>query len=145
MSPIRVVTGVEDDRSMIVEQGPAPTVVTPAPGLEIAEQWRCERVGDGLLDAPDRSAEGFAPVPPPGGALFRLVSFAPDPNGAMHRTETVDFVAVISGQLVLSLDGGEEVALGPGDTVIQRGATHAWCNRTDETALAAVVMFTAER
>ncbi len=44
----------------------------------------------------------------------------------MHRTPTIDVVVVISGEVDLVLDGGEEVHLLPGDSVIQRGTMHAW-------------------
>jgi quercetin dioxygenase-like cupin family protein len=58
----------------------------------------------------------------------------------MHRTETVDLVTVLAGELALALDGGEEVRLGPGDTVIQRATSHAWRNYSDTPAEASVVL-----
>lgn len=48
----------------------------------------------------------------------------------MHRTQSVDYGVVISGEIVLILDE-EEVALRPGDVVVQRGTIHAWANRSD--------------
>ena len=44
----------------------------------------------------------------------------------MHRTDTVDFLYVVSGEVVLELDQGAERKLGPGDCVIQNGTRHAW-------------------
>lgn len=141
----RIVTAVtDDDRSVITDRGPSPNVITPAPGRTLAEQWMCTRIDTDLLTAPDGTTAGFVPVPPPGGVLFRLVSFPPDPHGQMHRTDTIDFVTVVSGQLVLVLEGGEEVTLGQGDTVIQRGATHAWRNDTDQPCVASVVIVSAQ-
>ena len=43
----------------------------------------------------------------------------------MHRTPTIDLVIVLEGRLELVLDEGT-VELGPGDTVVQQGAAHAW-------------------
>jgi quercetin dioxygenase-like cupin family protein len=51
----------------------------------------------------------------------------------MHRTETIDYGILLSGELWLVLDE-DETRLSPGDIVIQRGANHAWSNRTNETA-----------
>jgi len=48
----------------------------------------------------------------------------------MHRTESIDYGIVLEGQIVLLLDD-EEVVLETGDVVVQRGAIHAWTNRTD--------------
>jgi quercetin dioxygenase-like cupin family protein len=77
--------------------------------------------------------------------LFRVVSFPPDPDGQMHRTDTLDFVTVVSGELVLALEDGDEATLGPGDTVIQRGTTHAWRNKTDRPAVASVVIVSGQQ
>lgn len=48
----------------------------------------------------------------------------------MHRTESVDYGIVLSGEVVLLLDDSE-VHLKPGDVVVQRGTVHAWTNRND--------------
>lgn len=47
----------------------------------------------------------------------------------MHTTDTVDYDIIMSGELVLELDDGEEVRLKPGDIVVQNGTRHAWHNR----------------
>jgi mannose-6-phosphate isomerase-like protein (cupin superfamily) len=53
------------------------------------------------------------------------------PHPLMHRTETVDYGIVISGEITLVLDKGE-ASLKAGDVVIQRGTNHAWANRSGE-------------
>ena len=60
-----------------------------------------------------------------------LKYFEPD-NPGMHTTDTIDFVYVISGEVWLELDNGEEVHLKPGDTVVQNGTRHAWRNKGSE-------------
>ena len=50
---------------------------------------------------------------------------------------------VISGEIYLVLGDAEERRLGPGDTVVQRGAPHAWENRSDEPCVMSAVMMTA--
>jgi quercetin dioxygenase-like cupin family protein len=57
--------------------------------------------------------------------------FEPEHPG-FHRTDTIDFVVVLSGQLWLQLDDGAEVQLNAGDCVVQNGTRHAWHNRSDE-------------
>jgi hypothetical protein len=55
-------------------------------------------------------------------------------EGGFHRTDTVDIVFMISGEVVLLADDGEKV-LHAGDTVVQLGARHAWHNRSGEPAV----------
>jgi mannose-6-phosphate isomerase-like protein (cupin superfamily) len=56
---------------------------------------------------------------------------ADSPHPLMHRTESVDYGVVISGEMTLVLDAGETL-LKPGDVVIQRGTNHAWANRSGQ-------------
>lgn len=49
----------------------------------------------------------------------------------MHRTETIDYAVVLSGEIYLLLDD-TDVHLRAGDVVIQRGTNHAWSNRSDQ-------------
>jgi len=66
------------------------------------------------------------------------------PDVSMHRTQSIDVVVIISGEVDLVLDGGEEVHLLPGDSVIQRGTMHAWCNRGPEPCVAVFFCVGAE-
>jgi mannose-6-phosphate isomerase-like protein (cupin superfamily) len=52
----------------------------------------------------------------------------PDERG-MHRTATMDYDIVLEGIIGLELDNGAEVALKPGDVVVQNGTPHRWHNR----------------
>jgi mannose-6-phosphate isomerase-like protein (cupin superfamily) len=54
---------------------------------------------------------------------------ADSPHPLMHRTESIDYGVVISGEMTLVLDRGETL-LREGDVVIQRGTNHAWANRS---------------
>ena len=47
----------------------------------------------------------------------------------MHRTETIDYVLILSGEIYCVLDD-TEVLLKAGDTMIQCGTNHAWSNRS---------------
>ena len=62
----------------------------------------------------------------------------PDAPG-FHRTDSLDYVVVLLGDVWLVLDEGE-VCLHAGDAVVQGGARHAWQNRGDQPATLAVVL-----
>ncbi|WP_423457777.1 cupin domain-containing protein [Ottowia sp. VDI28] len=47
----------------------------------------------------------------------------------MHRTESIDYGIVLSGEIYLVLDE-REVLVKAGDVVVQRGTNHAWSNRS---------------
>ena len=57
----------------------------------------------------------------------------------MHRTESIDYGIVLSGEIVLLLDD-TEVQLKQGDVVVQRGTNHAWTNRTDRICRMAFIL-----
>jgi len=66
-------------------------------------------------------------------------------NPGMHTTDTVDFEYVISGEVWLELDDGEEVHLRAGDTVVQNGTRHAWHNRGTDACRMVVISVGANR
>lgn len=57
----------------------------------------------------------------------------------MHRTQSIDYAIVLSGEVVLILDDSE-VHLETGDVVVQRGTVHAWTNRTDQITRMAFIL-----
>ena len=73
-----------------------------------------------------------------------MAHMEPDEPG-MHTTDTTDFEIVLSGQIILELDDGAEVTLGPGDTVVQNGTRHRWRNPFDVPAVLGVFLAGATR
>jgi hypothetical protein len=63
----------------------------------------------------------------------------PGRHPLMHRTESIDYGIVLSGEIVLLLDDSE-VTLKEGDIVVQRGTIHAWTNRTDRICRMAFIL-----
>jgi mannose-6-phosphate isomerase-like protein (cupin superfamily) len=61
----------------------------------------------------------------------------------MHKTRTIDYVVLLSGEVTLLLDKGE-VDLKPFDVVVQCGTSHAWVNNGKEPALIAAVRIDAK-
>lgn len=84
-------------------------------------------------------AAGFSQI----NAASAATHNADSPHKLMHRTETIDYGILLSGEIWLVLDEGE-TKLNPGDIVIQRGTNHAWSNRTDETARMLFVLLDGE-
>jgi len=123
-----------------------------ATGAVVLEVWRQEQVPAGHQDDGRRGSEVVL-APPRGGAVVRLYTVLPDEDvdpgsydaaaavygeansgGAaavpgMHRTESLDVVTVVSGEVVLLLDVNETV-LRQDDTLIVRGEMHAWRDRS---------------
>ena len=66
-------------------------------------------------------------------------------NPGMHTTDTIDYEYIISGEVWLELDNGEEVHLKAGDTVIQNGTRHMWNNKGSEPCRAVVCLIGAHR
>jgi mannose-6-phosphate isomerase-like protein (cupin superfamily) len=86
-----------------------------------------------------RMSEVFAQIGDEGASTLHDSS----PHPLMHRTDSVDYGVVISGELTLVLDDGE-VPLRPGSVVVQRGTNHAWANRSVEVCRMLFVLIDAE-
>ncbi|KAK8042516.1 cupin 2 domain-containing protein [Apiospora phragmitis] len=82
---------------------------------------------------------------PPGGTLFCVTNLPPRYTVPMHRTQSMDYCVVMSGEIVLALDGGEEKVVKAGEFIIQGGANHQWINRTDEPCRISFVMVGADK
>ena len=57
----------------------------------------------------------------------------------IHKSETVDYGILLSGERVLITDAGEHV-LKPGDVVVQLGSWHAWSDRNQGSQMAFVML-----
>jgi quercetin dioxygenase-like cupin family protein len=77
------------------------------------------------------------------GTVFRVVRYEPGVTPRRHRTDSVDYAVVISGEIDMELDG-ETVTLKAGDVLVQRGTVHNWVNRGKEVAVVAFVLVAAK-
>ena len=64
---------------------------------------------------------------------------------AMHSTDTIDYGLVLSGEIWMVLQAGEEVLLRAGDCVVQNGTLHGWYNKGDAACLMAFILVGARR
>lgn len=78
------------------------------------------------------------------GTVVRVVEFAPGSPKFMHRTETVDYAILLSGECDLELDDGATVHMTAGDIVVQRGTMHAWVNNGTQPCVFAFVLIDAD-
>jgi mannose-6-phosphate isomerase-like protein (cupin superfamily) len=62
------------------------------------------------------------------GTIFRVVEYQPGVAPRMHRTETIDYAVVVSGEIDMQLDEGS-VRLRAGDVLVQQATLHDWINR----------------
>jgi mannose-6-phosphate isomerase-like protein (cupin superfamily) len=140
--PRRVVTGHDESgKSIILSDGPPPqhhSIRGAAVGADFHEMWSTLQPVPRLnsTEASEPNERVFT-IMPPSGHLLRILDVYPPQEGGkrtvMHRTETLDYVVVIEGELVLVLEDSE-VLLAQGDVVVQRGTNHAWENRSDKVA-----------
>ena len=168
----RVVTGHDaKGRSVVLMDGESPYsfFLEKAGGLQLTELWetRSSPAGNsGAKDAADRERR-IEPVG--GGTVFRIIEYPPDSvrlrtlepdsffpemgaqaaekaerrHPGMHRTRTLDYCVVLSGEIYAMLDEGE-VLLRAGDCLVQRGTRHAWSNRSEEPCVIAFVLIAAK-
>jgi mannose-6-phosphate isomerase-like protein (cupin superfamily) len=79
----------------------------------------------------------------PAGTVFRVGEIASAARSPMHRTNSVDYGILLTGELDMELDGGEVVHLKAGDVVVQRGTNHSWINNSHAPARMAWILIDA--
>src|SRR5512145_375966 len=141
----RIVTGHDENgKSIVVSDGSPPQhhpMRGPSVGADFIEIWNDPLAVPQLtsVEAREPNEREFT-IMPVAGHLLRILEIYPPKAGGkrtvMHRTQTLDYVVMIEGELVLLLDDSE-VALKQGDVVVQRGVNHAWENRSEKVARAA--------
>jgi quercetin dioxygenase-like cupin family protein len=63
----------------------------------------------------------------------------------MHRTLTLDYAIVISGEILLKLDSGDEKIIRAGEVVVQKGVNHQWINHSGQVCRMMCVMVASEK
>ena len=125
----RVVIGLDTDgKSCIQIDGPVPKLSGSSDQI-----WRTATVPADNSGPEDMAVPYAMEHLHDGGSNFMLVEFPPHMGPYMHATNTLDYLVVLNGQIVLQLEA-EEVVLNPGDLVVDRGVIHAWRNDTDQPA-----------
>jgi mannose-6-phosphate isomerase-like protein (cupin superfamily) len=167
----RVVTGHDaHGRAVVLMDGEAPHILLEqAGGLRLTELWETRSAPADNSGAADAAVHERRIEPVAGGTVFRVIEYPPDSvrlktlapekffssmgarsadpatrrHPGMHKTDTVDYCVVLSGEIWAVLDEGE-VLLRAGDCLVQRGTRHAWSNRSDESCVIAFVLVAAK-
>ena len=153
----RVVTGHDENGTAIIARdGMAENIrIRAANGLTSTLLWAEDATPSDNSGNVDKADREIGVAPPDGGSVFRIVEFTPDDTSVsnaemkkelgldpdsggpvrhpgMHKTRSVDYGIVISGEIDMLVDE-DEVHLKAGDVIVQRGTNHAWANRGTET------------
>lgn len=139
----RVVTGhTADGRAVVVSD----ETLNLQPGRRAVESrvlWTTE--GFPIDNSGDEDGgERVVGISLPNGTVFRVVDFHPGNAAMSHRTETIDYAVVMSGEIDMELEPGEFIHLEAGDVLVQRGTIHNWVNRGDQPCRIAFVLIAAE-
>jgi mannose-6-phosphate isomerase-like protein (cupin superfamily) len=168
----RVVTTVDsNDKAVVLFDGPNPHKrIRPHAQTVSRLIWVTDQTPADLSGSKDRAAIDLGIMPPRNGSVLRVVDFPPETeemrkadvhtmhaslgdgapkrglpptHPAMHRTRTVDYAIVLSGEIDMLLDDSE-VHLKAGDILVQQGTNHAWVNRGTEPCRIAFVLIDAK-
>ena len=137
----RIVTGHDaEGRAVLWRDGAATNHKFPGGKVSSTLMWVTDAAPADLLTDTDAGDRVLGTAPPPGGTRFTVMEFQPGHAvHGMHRTDTVDYVVCLSGEIDMDLDEGS-VTMRAGDIMVQRGTNHAWVNRGTVPARLAVVL-----
>ncbi|HUL91022.1 MAG TPA: cupin domain-containing protein [Burkholderiales bacterium] len=140
----RVVTGHDaSGRAVVKIDEVSRNVVSSRPGASACVVWTTD-----TLPA-DNAGDGDAGLKKtgttlPGGSVFRVVEFSPGVSPRVHRTDSIDYAVVISGEIDMELEKGSEIHLRAGDVLVQRGTVHNWINRGTAPCVIAFALIDAK-
>lgn len=145
-APIRrVVTGHDKSgRAIVLSDDHVPELRRPDASLVSSHIWMSERAPADIRQADDLRDSIVGTAPLPGGNRIGILDIAPNnTRHPPHRTDTVDYVICLLGEVDVELDDSS-VKLRQGDILVQRGTNHAWVNRGAVPARLAFIMIDAE-
>jgi mannose-6-phosphate isomerase-like protein (cupin superfamily) len=139
----RVVTGHNDDgRAVVAIDEICSNVMSRRPNHESCVVWS---TGSFPTDNSGTEDGGLRPVATtdPNGTVFRIGVYHPGVAPRNHRTESIDYAIVLSGEIDMEMDGAI-VHLRAGDVLVQRGTIHNWTNPGTEPCVVAFVLVAAK-
>lgn len=139
----RIVTGHDESGHARVEIDEIAKNVTEwRPGLRQTVIWTSDKSpasNDGNEDMGLRSV-GTAQK---GGSVFRIIEYGVGVTPRVHRTDSLDYILILSGEIYMEIDG-KETLLKAGDVLVQRGNIHNWINRGPEKCILAAILIDAD-
>ncbi len=124
----RVVTGHnKNGKAVFAADDNYETIIIPSGDAAMATIWTTATVPANLNDETDgRTRDAGTTLK--GGSVIRVVDMLPGAASPMHRTNSIDYGIIISGNIELELDNTVFKTMGPGDIIVQRGTIHKWRN-----------------
>ena len=139
----RVVTGHDDQgRSKVLIDETVGNVISSRPGAQSSVIWSSTGFPVSNDGDHDPSHNDIATTID-NGTVFRIVYYGPGVAPRNHRTDSIDYAVVISGEIDMELDIGT-VHLKAGDVVVQRGTIHNWVNKGKEPCVIAFSLIAAK-
>jgi quercetin dioxygenase-like cupin family protein len=139
----RVITGHDaSGRAVVKIDEVSENVVSNRPGATACVVWTTESFpvnNTGDTDAGLRKVGTTLK----NGTVFRIIEFAPGVAPRNHRTDSIDYAVVVSGEIDMELEESV-VHLKAGDVLVQRGTIHNWVNRGTESCVMAFVLVDAK-
>src|SRR4051812_12711716 len=106
----RIVTGhTPDGVATIVSDAPATNTKSSQANQYSTMMWCTDGAPADMplgLDAEDMGARKLGTYPPVNGTRFMIAEYPPGNTGRRHRTETIDYIVVLSGEIDMELDKG---------------------------------------
>lgn len=124
----RVVTGhTNEGKAIFTSDEEFETVVIPTGDAAMATIWTTATVPADCNDETDGRLRD-AGTTLKSGSVIRVVDMMPGASSPMHRTNSIDYGIVISGQIELELEHEECKIVEAGGIIVQRGTIHRWRN-----------------
>jgi quercetin dioxygenase-like cupin family protein len=140
----RIVTGHDANGKAIVERDEVITgYLTPTGDAGLTALWATDAFPCDNTDPRD-GRDLIKGLVSPSGSVLRFVDMLPHSRSPFHRTTSLDYGIVISGEVYLELDDGHLVLMTQGDVVMQRGTIHAWVNKSDAPCTIVFVLLGAK-
>ncbi|MFM0262812.1 cupin domain-containing protein [Paraburkholderia sediminicola] len=139
----RVVTGHDaNGKACVAIDEQVSNIVSLREGATASVIWSTEGFPADNTEQEDGARRPVATAHPDG-TVFRVIEYAPGVIPRNHRTDSIDYAIVLSGEIDMDLDGNE-VHLKAGDVLVQRGTIHDWINRGTVPCVIAFVLIAAK-
>jgi len=139
----RVITGHDANGKAVVKiDEVSQNLSTGRPGRSACVVWTTESFP---VDNTGDADQGLRQVGTTlkNGTVFRVIEFSPGVAPRNHRTDSIDYAVVMSGEIDMELDD-TVVHLKAGDVLVQRGTIHNWVNRGAEPCVMAFILIDAK-
>jgi len=145
LPPLRRIVTTHDaaGKALVMMDGPGPQRALRGRGNMSTLIWGSDRTPAEIWSAEDFGLRANEIEPPPRGSWFRAIDYPPGMPGRMHRTDTVDYVICMAGEIDMELDDGLTVRMRAGDVMVQNGTNHSWINNGDRPCRIAFVLLDA--